>query len=132
MYFVQPIRFTPCIGTLDKLLNLHPIEALAKNLTKSHAACAPPSALRCCCRLPSCQRVAPLLLCLSTALVPTCCPLLLLLLQSLKLLGEVSEEQSCCALQLAAQVNFRLDKGQACADAYDKLKAAGQVRFLGS
>lgn len=55
-----------------------------------------------------------------------CCPLLL---QSLKLLGEVSEEQASCALQLAAQVNFRLDKGQACADAYDKLKAAGQVRF---
>lgn len=62
-----------------------------------------------------------------------CCPrannvLPPLLLQSLKLLGELSEEQSSCTLQLAAQVNFRLDKGQACADAYDKLKAAGQVR----
>jgi hypothetical protein len=42
----------------------------------------------------------------------------------------VSEEQSSGALQLAAQVNFRLDKGQACAEAYDKLKAAGEVRVL--
>ncbi len=39
----------------------------------------------------------------------------------------MSEEQSSGALQLAAQVNFRLDKGQACAEAYDQLKAAGQV-----
>lgn len=50
--------------------------------------------------------------------------------ESLKLLADVSEEQSSCALQLAAQVNFRLDKGQACAEAYDKLKAAGQVSTL--
>jgi hypothetical protein len=47
--------------------------------------------------------------------------------QSLKLLAAVSEDHSG-ALQLAAQVNFRLDEGQASADAYDKLKAAGQVR----
>ncbi len=50
-----------------------------------------------------------------------------LCLQSLKLLAAVSEDQASGALQLAAQVNFRLDKGQASAEAYDKLKAAGQV-----
>jgi hypothetical protein len=45
----------------------------------------------------------------------------------LKLLAAVSDDQASGALQLAAQVNFRLDKGQASADAYDKLKAAGEV-----
>jgi hypothetical protein len=79
----------------------------------------------------ACTPLDPLRLCLPP---PLCTVsrrplLLLLLLQSLKLLGDVSEEQSSCALQLAAQVNFRLDKGQACAEAYDKLKAAGQVWF---
>lgn len=39
----------------------------------------------------------------------------------------MSEDQASGALQLAAQVNFRLDKGQASADAYDKLKATGAV-----
>lgn len=48
--------------------------------------------------------------------------------QSLKLLGSASEQEACGVLQLAAQVNFRLDKGQACAEAYDQLRAAGQVR----
>ena len=65
----------------------------------------------------------------AAAFMVTCCCVdgCCVVLQSLKLLSSVSEEQSSCALQLAAQVNFRLDKGADCAEAYDKLKAAGQV-----
>jgi hypothetical protein len=51
-------------------------------------------------------------------------------LQSLKQLSSVSEDQSSAALQLSAQVNFRLDKGRDSAEAYNKLKAAGLVSWL--
>jgi hypothetical protein len=50
-------------------------------------------------------------------------------LQSLKQLSSVSEDQSSAALQLSAQVNFRLDKGRDSAEAYNKLKAAGLVSW---
>lgn len=33
-------------------------------------------------------------------------------------------------MQLSAQLHFRLDQGQACADAYDKLRSAGQATRL--
>ncbi|KAF8057286.1 srp72 [Scenedesmus sp. PABB004] len=47
--------------------------------------------------------------------------------EALKLLPSVPEEQSSGALQLAAQVCFRLDRGQECVDAVNKLQAAGQL-----
>lgn len=51
-----------------------------------------------------------------------CCPT-----QSLKLLSSMSDEDTSCAQQLAAQVYFRLDRGKDCVAAYERLKAAGQV-----
>lgn len=53
----------------------------------------------------------------------------LLLPQALKLLGSVSADETAGALQLAAQVHFRLDQGQQCVEAYNKLKSSGQVRY---
>lgn len=50
--------------------------------------------------------------------------------EALKLLGSVGEAHASGALQLAAQVHFRLDQGAACVEACDKLKAAGQVSSL--
>jgi hypothetical protein len=50
-----------------------------------------------------------------------------MLYQALKLLSSVSEEQISGALQLAAQVHFRLDRGQECLQDYQKLQATGQV-----
>jgi hypothetical protein len=57
--------------------------------------------------------------------------LLLLLQQALKLLGSVGDAHASGVLQLAAQVHFRLDQGDACVEACNKLKAAGQVRHTG-
>lgn len=47
--------------------------------------------------------------------------------QALKLLGSVSDGEAVGALQLAAQVHFRLDQGQQCVEAYNKLKSSSKV-----
>eukprot|EP00775_Hariotina_reticulata_P001463 gene1463-1805_t len=57
-----------------------------------------------------------------------CCYRLSKFEEALKLLSTVSEEQMSGALQLAAQVHFRLDRGQECLQDYQKLQAAGQLR----
>jgi hypothetical protein len=57
---------------------------------------------------------------------------LAVVLQALKLLGSVGEGHASGALQLAAQVHFRLDQGGACVEACNKLKAAGQVGGFGA
>eukprot|EP00879_Flechtneria_rotunda_P032694 GHRR01035952.1.p1 GENE.GHRR01035952.1~~GHRR01035952.1.p1 ORF type:complete len:218 (+),score=97.89 GHRR01035952.1:638-1291(+) len=56
-----------------------------------------------------------------------CCYRLGKFSEALKLLESVDDTQTSAALQLAAQVQFRLDNGQECVQAYDKLKASGQL-----